>query len=284
MSLYSLFIEPWTWGDWMWRGTLVASLVGVVCALLGCFLYLRRLALMSDALAHVALPGLVGAFLLTGSTGPAAMFLGALGSGLLTTGLVEGIRRAGHTRDDAAIGVVFTALFALGVILLTAFASDADLDASCVLFGDVLGVPTHAVWTLGGLTLAVIAAIVALWRPLQLATFDPDTARLLGVPVGALHLGLMGFVSITTVASFQAVGAILVVAALITPAATAHLLTRRLHAMLLVAAGHGALSALLGMYLSVWLNCSTAGAMVCVGALLYLAALLWSRYVRRIAA
>lgn len=277
MSLYGLFVEPWTEGAWMWRGVLTASLVAVSSALLGCFLYLRRMSLISDALAHVALPGLVTAYLLTGSTGSLAMFLGAVVAALATTGLIGGVQRFGRASGDAAIGIVFTALFAVGVILLSAFATDAHLDVACVLFGDVLGVADHSIVTLAALTVAIIAAVIVFFRPLQLSSFDPTLARALGLPTGLIHVGLMGALSVTTVASFEAVGAVLVVAAMITPAATAHLLTRRLQTMLLVAVGHGLISAVLGMYVSIWLDCSTAGAMVCVGALLFAFALAWRR-------
>lgn len=267
MTLHELFIEPWLIGDWMWRGVLTASLVALPCAVLGCFLYLRRLSLMGDALAHVALPGVVGAYLLTGRSDAWTTLLGATASGLVTVGLVEAAQR--RTRSDAAIGIVFSALFALGVIMLSGWARDAHIDLQCVLFGDVLGVADRSIWLLGALTALVLALTVAFYRPLQLVSFDPGLARALGVPVGLVHGGMMVMLSLTTVASFEAVGAILVIAALITPAATAHLVARRLHTMLGVAALHGLSSAVLGMYASIWINCSTAGAMVSVGAALY---------------
>ncbi len=269
MDLYTAFIEPWTIGDWMWRGILTASLVAVPCALLGCFLYLRRLSLISDALAHVALPGVVGAYLLTGSSDTWTTLVGAAIAGLVTVGLVNFVQKRGGARADAAIGIVFTALFALGVIMLSAFASDAHLDLQCVLFGDVLGVADHSIWLLGGLTVLIILLIAGFFRLLQASTFDAQQAAALGIPVGLVHGVMMVTLSVTTVASFEAVGAILVIAAMITPAATAHLLTRRLHTMLAVAVAHGLFSAWVGMYLSIWINCSTAGAMVTTGAALY---------------
>lgn len=267
MTLHELFIEPWLIGDWMWRGVLTASLVALPCAVLGCFLYLRRMSLMGDALAHVALPGVVGAYLLTGRSDSWTTLLGATASGLVTVGLVEGAQR--RTRSDAAIGIVFSALFALGVIMLSGWARDAHIDLQCVLFGDVLGVADRSIWLLGALTALVLALTAVFYRPLQLVSFDPGLARALGVPVGLVHGGMMVMLSLTTVASFEAVGAILVIAALITPAATAHLVARRLHTMLGVAVLHGLSSAVLGMYASIWINCSTAGAMVSVGAALY---------------
>ncbi|MEL6178389.1 MAG: metal ABC transporter permease [Myxococcota bacterium] len=267
--LYDLFIEPWTIGAWMWRGVLVSSLVAVSCAVLGTFLYLKRLSLIADAMAHVALPGIVAAYLLTGSQSTSTMLLGAMLAGLVTSGLITAVERYGHARTDAAIGIVFTSLFALGVILLSTLASDAHLDLNCVLYGNVLGVADHSIVLLAVVTTIILLLTALLFRPLQLATFDPALAASFGIPVGLIHAGLMGTLSVTTVASFEAVGAILVIAAIITPAATAHLIAQRLETMLLIAVAHGLLSAILGMYLSIWLECSSAGAMVTTGALLY---------------
>ncbi|MBH24688.1 MAG: iron ABC transporter [Myxococcales bacterium] len=277
--LYELFIEPWTIGDWMWRGVLVSSLVAISCAILGTFLYLKRLSLLADAMAHVALPGIVAAYLLTGSQSTPTMLLGAILAGLVTSGLIRFVERYGHARTDAAIGIVFTSLFALGILLLSTFARDAHLDLNCVLYGNVLGVADHSLILLAVVTVAIVALTVLFFRPLQLATFDPALAAAFGLPVGLIHAGLMGTLSVTTVASFEAVGAILVIAAIITPAATAHLIAKRLETMLLVAVAHGLLSAVLGMYLSIWLECSSAGAMVTTGALLYAVTLgaTWAR-------
>lgn len=279
-ALYELFIEPWTIGDWMWRGVLTASLVSVVCAVLGCFLYLRRLSLLSDALAHVALPGVAAAYLITGESETWSLLLGATLSGLVTVGLVEVIEKGSRTRGDAAIGIVFTALFALGVIMVSTLASDAHIDLDCVLYGDVLGVADHSIITLAILNVFVIAGVVAFYRPLQLSTFDPALAASFGVPVALIQGATLATLSVTTVAAFEAVGAVLVIAAIITPAATAHLLTRHLHTMILIAIAHGLTSALMGMYISIWINCSTSGAMVVTGFALYGAAFgaqLWRR-------
>lgn len=278
MSAWQLFIEPWTIGDWMWRGMLTAMLVAVPCAVLGCFLYLRRMSLLSDALAHVALPGVVGAYLLTGRTDTVAVLLGALFAALVTTFLVQFIERRSRTKSDAAIGIVFTALFALGVIMLTALAGDAHLDLNCVLFGDVLGVADHSIWLLAVVTVVVLGLVGAFYRPLQLTTFDASMAAAVGIPVALIHGTTMAAISVTTVASLEAVGAVLVIAMIITPAATAHLLTHRLHTMLVVATGHALLSGVIGMYVSIWINCSTAGAMVCAGMALYAAAFARVRY------
>ena len=269
MSPYELFIEPWTIGDWMWRGMLTASLVAVSCAVLGCFLYLRRMSLLSDALAHAALPGVAAAYLITGESETWSLLVGATIAGLVTTFLVGVVEKRSRTKSDAAIGIVFTSLFALGVIMVSALASDAHIDLDCVLYGDVLGVADHSIKALAVITVIVIALTIAFFKPLQLSTFDPALAASFGIPVAMIQVGLMSVLSVTTVAAFEAVGAVLVIAAIITPAATAHLVTRHLQSMIGIAVIHGLLSAILGMYVSIWINCSTAGAMVTVGALLF---------------
>ena len=279
-SLYQWFIEPWTIGDWMWRGVLTASLVSVVCAVMGCFLYLRRMSLLSDALAHVTLPGIAAAYLITGQSETWSLLLGAALAGLTTTFLIEVVAKRSRTRSDAAIGIVFTALFAIGIIMVSTLATDAHIDLDCVLYGDVLGVADHSIWALGILAALSLLLVIVFYRPLQVTTFDPALAASFGIPVALVQGALMTMLSITTVAAFEAVGAILVIAALITPAATAHLLTRHLHTMLAVAVGHGLISAILGMYISIWINCSTAGAMVVTGAALYTAAFVWIRLQR----
>lgn len=266
-------VEPWTWGDWMARGMLAATLVAIPTSLLGVFLYLRRRSMVADAHAHLAVPGVVIAFLLTGSLSLPVLLLGALVVGLGASWLIEYLSARRTIRSDAAIGIAFTPLFALGIILLSTVVKDAHIDTHCLLFGDVLGVPDRTLTTLAIVTAVVVALILTLWRWLALSTLDPDFARTVGIPVRVVHYGLMSLVAATTMASFEAVGAILVIAMIIVPAATAHLLTDRLHTMALVAVGHGATSAWLGMYGSVWLNVSTAGAMVVVGGILYAFAL-----------
>ncbi len=277
MSLYHLFIEPWTIGDWMWRGLLTSSLVAIPCAILGCFLYLRRLSLLSDALSHAALPGVAAAYLITGNSETWSLIIGATLAGLVTTFLVNVVDRRSRTRSDAAIGIVFTTLFALGVIMISALASDAHIDLDCVLSGDVLGVADHSIIALAILSALVITLAVVFFRPLQISTFDPALAASFGIPVALIQTALMSVLSITTVAALEAVGAVLVIAAIITPAATAHLVTRHLQSMIAIAVAHGLLSAALGMYISIWINCSTAGAMVSVGALLYTLTLAYTR-------
>ncbi len=232
-----------------------ALLAAISCGLLGNFLVLRRLSLMGDAISHSVLPGLVIAFLLTSSRAPMVMFIGAVCAGIATVVLVELVKRLGRVEPGAAMGVVFSVLFAFGVLLLESSAvRSIDLDAECVLhgqletlvwyaapqtFGDLLNpstleaVPPQVV-TLSIMALLSIGFVVMFFKELRVAAFDPALATTLGFNATGLHLALMLFVAAATVASFEAVGSILVIAMLICPAATARLLTDRLRSQLIV--------------------------------------------------
>ena len=262
--MYDLLIEPWTAGAWMWRGMLASILAAIPLAVLGVFLYLRRMSLVADALSHVALLGIVAAFLLTGSLEGPVMLAGAAAVGLIAAIAIEALARRPNVRSDAAIGIVFTVLFALGVILVSTSVHDAHIDTQCVLFGNVLAISNRALWMLAIVAPAVLLLVAIFYRWLALSSFDPVRATSIGIPVTALHYGMMSAVSVTTVASFETVGAILGIALMIVPAATAHLVSDRLITMLGVAVAHAIASAIGGMYLSVWFNASTAGAIVVV--------------------
>ncbi|HEX7879748.1 MAG TPA: metal ABC transporter permease [Candidatus Eisenbacteria bacterium] len=265
-------------GGWI---ILTGALTAISCALIGCFLVLRRMAMLGDAISHAVLPGIVLAFLWTGSRSSPAILVGAGALGVLTAVIAEFLHKTGRLQADAAIGVTFTWLFALGVILVSALAGQVDLDQDCVLYGEIAYVPwdtfiwrgmdlgPRAVWTLGGLTVLMFGFVTLGWSRLKLISFDPALAASLGVSVGLWHYLLMGAVSMTTVASFEIVGAILVVAMLVAPAATAYLLTDRLATMLGLAAGFGVLSAALGYGMAKALNASIAGSIGVVAGVLY---------------
>ncbi len=279
---------------------LAGTLAALSCGLLGNFLVLRRLSLMGDAISHAVLPGLVVAFLVSGLRSPLPMFLGAGAAGLLTVLLVEFVHRVGRVESGAAMGVVFSIMFALGVLLMEqAAARNVDLDAECVLHGQMETIfwspPTDWASFLSWGTLAdaprqvvvlAIAALVTLafvallFKELRIAAFDPGLSTAVGIPAGLMHVALMVLVAAATVASFEAVGSILVVAMLICPAATARLLTDRLLAQLIVSAliaiASGVFGYLLGALGPLWIgldhSISAAGMMtVIAGALLALA-------------
>jgi len=246
------------------------------CALVGTFLVLRKMSLMGDAISHAVLPGIVIAFLLTAGRNTFPMLIGAGIFGLLTVYLTELLSQKGRIFHDASMGIVFTTLFAIGVIIISLFAGNVDVDQECVLYGEIAYVPwdlwiwqgtnmgPRPVWILGFVLLLNITFITLAYKELKTYSFSPQLAATLGMPVGLIHYGLMGSVSLTTIASFESVGAILVVAMLIVPPATAYLLTDRLHRLLLLAVLFGITSAVGGYYLALWINSSIAGAIAVV--------------------
>lgn len=250
-------MSPFTWTSFDWWTVATAGACAAACAVVGCFLLLRKLSMMGDAISHAVLPGLVIAFLLTGSRDALPMLVGAAVVGLLTAFLTELVLSSGKVDEGASMGVVFTTLFALGLLLVARYSDHIDLDPSCVLLGQLEMTPFLTV-TLAGVTmpkaLAVllgvllfnVAAVAVFWKELKLAAFDPALATALGFPARLMHYLLMTLVAVTTVASFEAVGSILVVAMLVVPAAAASLLTHRLLPMLLIAVALAMLSALLG--------------------------------------
>jgi manganese/zinc/iron transport system permease protein len=249
---------------------------------------LRKMALLGDAISHAVLPGIALAFLLTSSRSTLPMVIGAGALGVLTVFLVELFNRSGRLREDASIGVVFPALFSLGVILISRYASQVDLDLDCVLYGEIAYAPwdtltlagldlgAKALWVTGGVLVLNLLLIATFYKELKLSTFDAGLAAALGFSPVVLHYLLMSAVSVTVVGAFESVGAILVVAMLVVPPATAYLLTDRLGAMIGLAVGLGVASAWIGYALARWLDASIAGAMASVAGLLFVAALLFS--------
>ncbi|MGB3464483.1 MAG: metal ABC transporter permease [Cyclobacteriaceae bacterium] len=262
---------------------ITGALVAISCGLLGCFLILRKMAMIGDAISHAVLPGIVIAFLITGDRNTLPMLIGAGTLGIIATFLIEFFHRKGELQTDASIGVTFTWLFALGVILISAFAGKVDIDQECVLYGEI-GLIELDNWMLSDgtvmgprvfyimliVTLLVITFIIIGFKGLFYTTFDPVYAATIGISTTLWHYLLMGFVSLTTVASFEAVGAILVVAMIVVPPATAYLLTDKLLSMLLLTVLFGIFTSLGGYYLAVWIDGSIAGAMATVAGFLFL--------------
>ena len=275
MSLHQMFIEPLTYA-WMIKGLLIACLVSLALGLLGCFLVLRRLSLMGDALAHTVLPGIVIAFLISNSRASLPLLIGASAIGFVTTLLINGIHLKSRVKEDAAMGIVYSTLFAIGVVLLTAFASHVDLDPDCVLYGDLLGVPETSIWVMLTVAGLIIAGITLFYKQLLVTAFDSQLATALGISATWTHYIFMGFLSLVLVTSFEAVGSVLVVAMLIAPGATALFWADRLPRMLVIAGFVSVSSAICGLYISVWLNCSPAGAIVCTAFLIFVFSLLFS--------
>jgi manganese/zinc/iron transport system permease protein len=264
-----------------------ASLVAISCALVGSFLILRRQSLMGDAISHSVLLGIVIAFLATESRSLPVMLSGAVMIGLLTAWLSDSLHKFGKLQSDASIGIVFTLFFALGVILISLFAGQIDLDQECVLYGEIAFVPfdtiiwgspdtgidlgPRALWAIGIVFIVVLVSILIGFNRLQTVAFHPSLAVSLGINVVFWHYFLMTLVSLTTVASFDAVGAILVVALLVIPASSAYLIAKSLKSMLWLAAAYGQASVLIGYAVSYKLDSSiSASIAVSSGVLLLL--------------
>ena len=260
---------------------LIAVVVAAACALPGVFLVLRSMSMMADAISHTVLLGIVLAFFVVADLQSPWLLLGAAAVGVLTVSLVELLNRTQLVKQDAAIGLVFPALFSLAVILISRFARGVHLDVDAVLLGELAFAPFDRIEVLGvelphalvtmGVILALNAGLIALfYKELKLSTFDAGLAATLGFAPGLLHYGLMAMVSVTAVGAFDAVGAVLVVALMVTPAAAAYLLTDDLRKMLVLSVLIAVASALGGYWLARGLNANIAGAMATVTGLIFL--------------
>jgi ABC-type Mn2+/Zn2+ transport system permease subunit len=255
--------------DYMVTALWTCTLIGGVCGLLSGFITLKGWSLMGDALSHAVVPGVALAYL-----AGLPFALGAFTSGLLAAGAMALVKMKTPVREDAVIGIVFTSFFALGLLLISLFPSRVDLKS--IIFGNILGISAGDVLQVvivSGLCLLVIALK---WRDLLLFCFDPNQARTLGLPVGFLHVLLLLLLSATAVAALQAVGAILVIAVLVTPGATAYLLTDRFGVLLLLGAGIGAVTAFVGAYASYFFDGETGGCIVTLQTLVFLTALVFA--------
>lgn len=275
---------------------IVSMLMGATLGLVGCFVVLRRMALLGDAISHAVLPGVVIAFLIIGSftrtvSGSAEMgglFLGALLAGLLTTGGVNLITRHSRVKEDSAIGIAFTAMFAVGVILISSLPRGAHFDLQCFLFGEVLAIRREDVITALIIAPSVLLLVLLFYQPLKLMSFDPQMAAASGLPTQFLHYLLMGVLSAVIVAALQSVGVIMSVAMLITPAAIAYQLTNRFWIMLTLSALAGMISSILGMILAFGWNWPPGPTMVVVATVLFLGTMAFApeygqvaRFIRR---
>ena len=271
MSFLDLVLEPLHY-DFMVRALATTVMAAVVCALLSCWLVLIGWSLMGDAVSHAVLPGVVLAYILG-----APFAVGALVFGGLAVALIGAIRDTSRVKEDAAIGIVFSTLFALGLVLISVTPSQTDLNH--IVFGNILGVSAIDVVQIAILAAIALVVLVAKRRDLTLYAFDPTHAHAIGLNPRRLGALLLGLLALTAVVALQVVGVILVVAMLIIPGATAYLLTDRFSRMLVIAPITSALCAVLGIYLSYWLDASSGGLVVVVqGAVFGLAFLLSPRH------
>ena len=262
--------EPFTY-PFMLRGLAAALTVGVVCPVLGAYVVLRGMAFFGDALAHIILPGVVAAFLLGWP-----LVSGALIVGVVAALAVGAISRRSTIKEDTAIGVVFAGCFALGIAMLSSRRGTA-VDLSHILFGNLLGVSQQDVFLIAGLGLLALLAVLAYYKEFLVLSFDPLLAITLRLPVQRLQNLMLVLLAVVIVVSIQAVGVALVLAMLITPAAAASLLPRRLPIMMLVGAAIGALSAVVGLYLSYHTNLASGPAIVLTATVAFVLAFLFSR-------
>ena len=262
-------IEPLSYA-FMQRGLAAALIVGIVCSIIGCFVVLKSMAFMGDAMAHAILPGVAVAYLLQ-----ANLFIGALVAAILVALGIGYFSREGSIKEDTVIGILFSFALALGIVLISSIRSYA-VDLSHILFGNVLGVSTQDLWVTGILGGVVIITIIILYKPLLVLSFDPILAASLRLPTGLLRYTLLILLSLTIVVSIQSVGVGLVAAMLVTPAATAYLLARRLPAMMLLSALFGSLASLIGLYASYFANVASGAGIVVTSTLIFVVVFLVS--------
>ena len=261
--------------EFMQRGMIAAILVGIVCAVVGTYVVLRGMAFFGDALAHTILPGIALGYLVNGGARE-PLFWWALGTAVIAALGIGAITKNAEIKEDTAIGIIFAGMFALGIALISTVRS-YTVDLSHFLFGDVLSVSTQSLWLIlifGGL---VLLFIFAFYKEFTTLSFDPVLAITLRLPVGVLNNLLLALIAVTVAVSLQTVGVALMVAMLVTPAATAYLLTKRLSTMMLLAAIIASLSGVIGLYLSYYLSIASGAAIVLTATLFFILAFVWKR-------
>jgi manganese/iron transport system permease protein len=268
-DLLELLLAPLRY-PFMVRSLLASLMVGTLCAVVGTYVVLRGMAFLGDALAHAILPGVAVAYLLE-----ANILWGALGMGVFAALGIGLISRRGQIKEDTAIGVIFAGSLALGVAILSLM-GNYSVDLTHILFGNVLGVSNSDLWLTAGLGVLVLLTVVLLYKELLVISFDPILAATLHLPLTGLQYTLLLLIALTIVVSLQTVGVALMVAMLVTPAATAYLLTRRLWHMMVVGALVGAVSTVAGLYLSFYVNVASGAAVVLVCTAFFVLAFLFA--------
>ncbi len=267
---------------------ITAAMIAISCGLLGVFMMLRKMSMTGDAISHAVLPGIVIGFFISGSQRGLEVIIGAGILGILATLMIDWLRRKARVQLDASIGITFTLLFAIGIILINLLAYKVDLDQECVLYGEIAYLPIDLWLTKSGLNLGprilylsllnlilVITFIILFFKELKVTSFDENFSKVIGIPAGLINLFLMSMVSYTTVSSFEAVGAILVVALLVVPPATAFLWTRKLKLLIQLTIAIGIGISIVGYYLAYFFDSSIAGMIVSVAGIGFLASALF---------
>ncbi|ANX12928.1 manganese ABC transporter permease [Fictibacillus arsenicus] len=263
------FFEALFQYEFLQKALFTSVMVGVICGIVGCFIILRGMSLMGDAISHAVLPGVAISYMLGIS-----FFFGAVITGVLTAIGIGYVSQNSRIKHDMAIGIMFTSMFAVGIVIITLMKSSADLYH--ILFGNVLAVRMSDMWITVGIGVLVIGLVTLFYKELLVSTFDPTMAQSYGLPNKWIHYALMVVLTMVTVASLQTVGIVLVVAMLITPAATAYLLTNRLSVMIYLAAFFGIIASVLGLYFSFIYNLASGATIVLVSASMFAMAFFFS--------
>lgn len=266
--MLNLLVEPLGY-EFMRNAIAISVLVGILCPVVGSYLIVQRMALLGDVIAHCVLPGLSISFFLG-----VDILIGAFGSGILGAFLIAWIRSQTRVKVDAAMALTFSTFFALGVTLITVLKNKLDLDS--FLFGDVLGVTPHDIQRTFVIAVLILLVVKLFYKELLFYTFDKTGAQAVGLPINTIYFGFMAAITLTIIASMQAVGVILVISLLVGPALTAYLLVKELHQMMIVGAILGAIASISGVYLSYYRNLPSGPAIVLVSSSLFLLALLFS--------
>lgn len=263
-------LQPFAY-EFMQRGLLASVIVGVLCAVMGAYVVLRGMAFLGDALAHAILPGVAIAYLLNGN-----LMVGGLVAAIVIALSIGFFSKQGTIKEDTAIGILFAAALSLGIALISSIKTYA-VDLSHILFGNVLGVSSADLWLTAVIGVLILLTVILFYKPLLIVSFDPVLAATLRLPIALLRNVLLILLALTVVVSLQTVGVGLAAAMLVTPAATAYLLTRRLSSMMLVSAVLGALSSVIGLYLSFYLDIVSGSAIVLTATFFFLIAFFWKR-------
>lgn len=269
ITMLNFLIEPWQY-EFMRNAIAIGILVGVLCPVVGSYLIVQRMALYGDVIAHAVLPGLSLSFFLG-----IDITIGAFISGIMGAGTISWIRSQSKVKVDAAMALTFSTFFSVGIILISVLRNNIDLDS--FLFGDILGTTITDIYRTAGVTGLILTVVWLSYKELLFYTFDKTGAEAMGLPVRVIHLGFMSAITLTIIASMQAVGVILVISLLVGPALTAYLLVKELHQMMILGAIIGAFSSLAGVYISFYLKHVPSGpAIVMVSSCLFILALLFS--------
>lgn len=263
------FIQAIQQYEFLQKALFTSVVVGIICGVIGSFIILRGMSLMGDAISHAVLPGVALSYAFGFN-----FFIGAVATGVLTAIGIGFVSQNSRIKNDTAIGIMFTSAFALGIIMITMMKSSTDLYH--ILFGNVLAVRPSDMWVTVGIGMVVVVTVYAFYKELLLTSFDPTIAAAYGLKNNLIHYLLMTLLTMVTVASLQTVGIVLVVAMLITPAATAYLLTDRLWVMIYLAAGFGMVSSIIGLYFSFTYNLASGATIVMVATALFGLAFLFS--------